>query len=141
MFFSNVNVFVACFALLAFVTAPMVTIVVSLALAPFPSLARGGYQFMAGYGIVAVALIAFWAKVGLAPAVRKPSREVRYRRGQLLLAVTNVLVILAMVMPFVLAKLSGNPGMAMLAWFSIVALPLGMLFWAISLFMVWSSGV
>lgn len=143
MFFANLNVFIACMALLAMFAAGPVIMLLSVGLAPFGLVHRGffsTYMYPLAYLLFSLPLLGFWWKSGLAPATRSPDRERRYRLGQQLVAVTNVATVAAVAVPWVLARSAGNRDLMMLAWFAVPVFALGFLVWGVGLFMIWSSG-
>ncbi len=137
----NLNVFLACLVLLSMFAAGPVILLLSLVLAPFAAAGKGFSTFMfpIAYALLALPLLVFWWKRGLAPAVRKPERERRYRVGHWLVAITTIATIAALVLPFLLARLAGNSNLAMLAWVALPVYSLGFLIWAVGLFMIWSA--
>jgi hypothetical protein len=80
-----------------------------------------------------------FAKYNVLPLVRQPAREQRYRRGHWLLAIMNVLAVLALGLPSLLSALLHNQNMMMLMWYSMLLYPIAPLVWAIGLYMVLSS--
>ena len=141
MFFQNLNVFAACFALsIMFVAGPLI-MVISILLAPLGQVFKGhaGHMFPIAYLLLVLPLVFFWWKTGLSPGIRKPERERRYRMGHWLVGITNVMTIGAFTLPFLLARFSGNHNLAMLVWFALPVYAFGFLVWAVGLFMIWSS--
>ncbi len=141
MFFPNLNVFLACLILLSMFAAGPLLMLLSVALAPFGGAGKGfsTYMFPIAYGLLALPLLIFWWKTGLAPAVRRSEREGRYRIGHRLVAITTIATVAAFALPIVLARLAGNANLSMLAWFAMPVYALGFLVWAGGLFMIWSS--
>jgi hypothetical protein len=142
MFLPNFNVFIACFGLLAmFATGPII-ILVSAVLTPIRT-GQGGllatYMFPLAYALLALILLAFWFKTGLAPAKRLPERERRYQFGHWLVAITSIATAAAFAFPFVLAHTSGKHNLVMLAWLALPVYSFGFLIWAGGLYMIWSS--
>ena len=126
MFLANLNVFFPCFLFLTFV----------------------GFCITAGAGAVAsivvcvslnFALIALWLGVGLAPELRSPHREGRYRSSQLGLTILNVLALVAFGGPLLLAEIMNDRRYGAYLWYALPVAPLCMIFWPMSLFGVWSS--
>jgi MFS family permease len=62
-----------------------------------------------GYLVIPLALAIVWARRGLAPAQRLPDREKRYRKGQRLVFVANVLMFATFVLPMLFAATHGKP--------------------------------
>jgi hypothetical protein len=91
------------------------------------------------YLLICIGVLFIFAKYNVLPLVRQPAREQRYRRGQWLLASMNVLVVLAIGLPWLLSVLLHNQNMMMLMWFSMLVYPVAIPVWAIGLYMVWSS--
>lgn len=140
MFIRNLNVFIACLVISAMTIAGPVALLVSVALRPILSeRMAGGYMYPVAYLALGTVLAIAWWKTGLSPAERKPEREGRFNIGHRLLALTNILTVAAVAGPFLLAKVSGNSNLAMLAWFALPVYALGFIAWPVGLFMVWSS--
>lgn len=141
MFWANINVFIACFILLAMFAAGPLFVVISIVLAPLGKVSRLPVQLMypVAYFLLSLPLLFFWWKTNLAPALRNPSRERRYRVGHWLVGLTNVAAIAAFSGPFFLARISGNPDLVMFAWLALPVYALAPLVWIIGLFMIWSS--
>lgn len=136
---ANLNVFIAVYGLAATTLAgPVGLLLSSLSLLV---IGRDGYAiwFLASHALVALALLAVWWKTGLSPSNPSPGRAKRLRAGHWVLGVTNLLSIVAMVAPFLAAKVTGAPGMMMLLWFVVPVYTLACLAWAAGLAMVWSS--
>lgn len=141
MFLLNLNVFVACFILLAKFAGSELILVASILLSPRGQAlnSHAGLMYPIAYLLFALLLIAFWIKTGLSPAWRKPECERRYRIGHWLIGITNVMTIAAFALPFLLAHFSGNPNFVMLTWFALPVYAFGLFVWAAGLFMIWSS--
>lgn len=142
MFLQNFNVFIACFGLLAMFAAGPIIILVSAVLTPL----RAGqdrffatYMFPLAYALLALILLAFWFKTGLAPAKRLPERERRYQLGHWLVAITSIATVLAFAFPLLLAHATGKHNFVMLAWLTLPVYSFGFLIWAGGLYMIWSS--
>ncbi len=136
----NLNVFIACWVLAGATIGAPVALLVSFALRPIlGERAASTYMFSSGYLILGLVLAFMWWKTGLSPDVRKPGRESRFKAGHRILAVTTFLGGAAVVVPFLLAKVTGNSNLAMLAWFAIPVYMLAFIAWPAGLFMVWSS--
>ena len=141
MFLRNLNVFVACLVVAAMTVAGPVALLVSMALRPvLGERGSGVYMYPLAYLVMGAVLAYAWWRVGLSPAQRKPEREGRFNRGHAVLALTNVLAIVAIAGPIILAKISGNSNLAMLAWLALPVYALGFIAWPAGLFMVWSAG-
>lgn len=91
------------------------------------------------YLLVFIAVLVLFARHEVSPLVRQPAREQRYRRGHWLLAIMNVLVVLAIGLPWLLSVLLHNQNMMMLMWYSMLLYPVAPPVWAIGLYMVLSS--
>ncbi len=144
MFFANLNVFFACLILSALFAAGPLLMVASILLAPLAHMqkAYAGFMFPAIYFLLALPLVFFWWKTGLAPATRIPERERRYRMGHWLVGITTIATIAAFAAPFLLAHFSGKTNFVMLGWITWIALPIYAfcyLAWAAGLYMIWSS--
>ncbi len=140
MFLRNLNVFVTCLVVAAMTVAGPVALMISMLLIPLlGERLVGGYVYPLSYVVLGIILAFAWWKVGLSPAKRMPEREGRFSKGHGLLALTNVLAIVAIAGPFLLAKVSGNSNLAMLAWLALPVYALGFIAWPAGLFMVWSS--
>lgn len=140
MFFLNLNVFVTCLIIAAGTVGGPLAIIISLLSTPFV----GGrsnltYAFPLAYLVVGLILAWFWWKGGLSPAKRKPERERRFVTGHVLLASTNIILLLAFLGPVLIAKISGNSNFGMYALLGLYAAGLGFITWPVGLFMVWSS--
>lgn len=142
MFLPNFNVFIACFGLLAMFAAGPIIVLVSAVLTPL-STGQGGffatYMFPLAYASLALILLAFWFKTGLAPAKRLPERERRYQFGHWLVAITSIATVVAFAFPFVLAHTLCKNNLVMFAWLALPVYSFGFLIWAGGLYMVWSS--
>lgn len=140
MFLRNLNVFIACLVVAGMTVAAPVALLVSVVLRPvLGERAAGGYMFPLSYVVIGAILAFAWWKVGLSPAERKPERASRFTKGHGVLALTNILAIVAVAGPMLLAKFSGNSNLAMLAWLAVPVYALGFIAWPAGLFMVWSS--
>lgn len=140
MFFLNLNVFVACFILLAKYAGGELILVASMLLSPRnQALNSHGLIYPVAYLLFALLLIAFWVKIGLSPTWRKPECERRYRIGHWLVGITNVITVTAFALPLLLAHFLGNSNFVILAWFALPVYGFGFFFWAAGLFMIWSS--
>lgn len=140
MFFLNLNVFVTCMIIASSFAGGALAIFISLLLTPFVgSHSALSYAFVLAYLVVGLVLAWFWWKKGLSPAKRKPERERRFVTGHVLLALTNVILLLTFIVPISIAKISGNSGFGMYALFGMYAVMLGFIAWPVGLFMVWSS--
>jgi hypothetical protein len=140
MFLRNLNVFVACLVVAGMTVAGPVALLVSIALRPLlGERGSGTYMYPIGYLVIGAVLAFAWWKVGLSPAQRKPEREGRFNMGHGVLAFTNVLAVAAIAGPILLAKISGNSNLAMLAWLALPVYALGFIAWPTGLFMVWSA--
>ena len=140
MFLRNLNMFVTCLIVAGMTVAGPVALLVSVALRPvLGERAAGGYMYPLSYLVLGAILAFAWWKVGLSPAERKPEREGRFSKGHGVLALTNILAIVAIAGPMLLAKVSGNSNLAMLAWLALPVYALGFIAWPTGLFMVWSS--
>ena len=138
MFIRNLNLFIACLVIAGMTIAAPVGLLVSLALGPIlGEQMAGGYLF--GYLALGTILAIAWWKTGLSPAEQKPEHKGRFNIGHGLLALTNILAIAAFAGPFLLAKVSGDNNLGMLAWFVLPVFALGFITWPVGLFMVWSS--
>lgn len=91
------------------------------------------------YLLVFIAVLVLFAKHEVSPLVRQPAREQRYRRGHWLLAIMNVLAVLAIGLPSLLSALLHDQNMMMLMWYAIPVYGIAFPVWAIGLYMVWSS--
>jgi hypothetical protein len=114
-----------------------------LALASWPIAAHDGFRCLVSAAVLCCHLCllpccVLFAKYNL-PLVRQPAREQRYRRGHWLLAIMNVLAVLALGLPSLLSALLHNQNMMMLMWYSMLLYPIAPLVWAIGLYMVLSS--
>lgn len=142
MFLPNFNVSIACFGLLAMFAAGPIIILVSAVLTPLRT-GQGGvfaaYLFPLAYALLALILLAFWFKAGLAPAKLLPERERRYQFGHWLVAITSIATAAAFAFPFVLAHTSGKHNLVMLALPALPVYSFGFLIWAEGLYMIWSS--
>lgn len=140
-FLTNLNVFIACFILLAMFAAGPVIMIVSLLLSPLGQYFKSyaGFMFPVAYLILALPLILFWWKTGLSPATLNSGRRRRYRIGHWLVGITNLMTISALTLPFLFAHFSRNPNLAMLAWIALPVYAFSFLVWGIGLFLIWSS--
>ncbi|WP_287882423.1 hypothetical protein [Aquitalea sp.] len=91
------------------------------------------------YLLVFIAVLVLFAKHEVSPLVRQPAREQRYRRGHWLLAIMNVLAVLALGLPSLLSALLHDESKMMMLWYSMLLYPIAPPVWAIGLYMVWSS--
>ena len=140
MFIRNLNVFVACLVIAGMTVAGPVALLAAVALTPvLGERVAGGFMFPIAYLALGAVLATAWWKTGLSPAERKPEREGRFKVGHGLLALTNILAVAAFALPFVLANVSGNSNLAMLAWLALPVYALGFIAWPAGLFMVWSA--
>ncbi|WP_159875495.1 hypothetical protein [Aquitalea denitrificans] len=91
------------------------------------------------YLLVFIAVLVLFAKHEVSPLVRQPAREQRYRRGHWLLAIMNVLVVLALGLPSLLSALLHDESKMMMLWYSMLLYPIAPPVWAIGLVMVLTS--
>lgn len=140
MFLRNLNVFVACLVIGGMTIAGPVALIVSIALTPIlGERIASGYMYPLAYLVMSGILAVAWWRTGLSPAERKPERERRFSIGHSMLALTNILAVAAIAGPLIMAKVSGNSNLAMLAWFALPVYALGFIAWPVGLFMVWSA--
>lgn len=118
MFFANLNVFIPLLAMLS-----------------FPLSMIFSFSFITS----AVILGILWWQFGLSPKSIQQGRERRHRMGHRLVAGVNIIVVCSFVLPFLLAYMSGNNNLGMLAWFAIPVFVVGLVFWLIGLSMIWSA--
>jgi len=136
----NLNVFIACWVIAGATIGAPIALLVSLALRPIlGERAASNYMFMAGYLVLGLVFAVAWWKTGLSPDARKPEREGRFKAGHRVLGATSILCGVALVLPFLLARITGNSDLAMLAWFALPVYMLAFVAWPAGLFMVWSS--
>ena len=95
--------------------------------------------FVLPYFLIFIGVLFVFAKYNVLPLARQPAREQRYRRGHWLLAIMNVLVVLAICLPSLLSALLHDQNMMMLMWYYILVYPIAIPVWGIGLYMVWSS--
>jgi hypothetical protein len=138
---SNLNVFIACFILLAMFAAGPIIMIVSLLLAPVGQYFKGhaGFMYPVAHFSLTLPLIFFWWKTGLSPTSRNPERQRRYLIGHWMVGITNLMTTVALTLPFLLAHFSGNSNLVMLAWIAFPVYAFGFLFFGIGLFLIWSS--
>jgi len=86
-----------------------------------------------------VAPVWLWWTRRLLPARISPDRGSRYAVGHVLVAATNTLLIGAVVVPYTLATLSGHGASANLAWFGVLAVPIGFALSLVGLVSVYTS--
>jgi hypothetical protein len=140
MFFGNLNVFIACLVVAGMTVGGTVGLAASLVLRPLlGERVSGGFLFPLAYLLLALVLAVAWWRIGLSPRSIKIGRERRFRTGHWVLALTNVLALAAIAGPIVAAQLTGNAGLAMLAWMALPVYALGFISWPAGLFMVWSA--
>ena len=143
MFIRNLNVFVPCSVIACVTIGAWVGLLITFALIPLRSivgeLVPAQYTFQVGYLAVGAFLAIAWWRKGLSPAERKPELEGRFNTGHRLLAVASVLVLVTFAGPILLANVTGNFGLANLAWFAVPVFGLAFIAWPVGLFMVWSS--
>ena len=140
-FWPSLNVFVTTFGLLAAVGGFAVVVPVSLVTKLFlPAPRAEAIAFPLAYAVLALGLAWYgWTK-GLYPMHRRPDREARFRRGQVLLACCNVMAVAGWAASFALPSLAARGGLqavgaVMLAMFSVAPF-VG----ALGLGMVWTAG-
>jgi hypothetical protein len=140
MFLRNLNVFVACFVIAGMTIAGPVALLLSIPLSLLTGQRSGGaFMYPIAYVAIALVLAVIWWKSGLSPSQRKPERERRFNNGHSLLGLVNVLAVVSFAGPLVMAKMTGNQNLSMLAWFALPVYALGFVAWPAGLFMVWSS--
>ena len=126
MFFANLNVFFPCSLFLTF-TAVSIT---------------GGAGVTAVIivcALVNLTLVVLWLIAGLAPEDRHPQREGRYKGSQVGLTISNVLVLITVGGPLLLAEILDDRRYADYMWFALPVAPIWMILWPLCLFGVWSS--
>lgn len=138
---ANLNVFIASLILAeAFLSAPFMLLVtiVAMPLGHFFKINQI-WLFNIPYFLIFLGLILFALKYDLSPKERKTERESRYRIGHWLLAVTNIIVLIAVLTPFIMAKVYHNSELALYMWLALPVIGIAFFVWAGGLYMVRSS--
>ena len=142
------NLFIPVLALAELMLGPILQLPLTMVLGVLVSLLKqidgfGILPYMLSsslsYLLICIGVLFVFAKYNVLPLVRQPERERRYRRGHWLLAIMNVLAVLALGLPSLLSALLHNQNMMMLMWYSMLLYPIAPLVWAIGLYMVLSS--
>ena len=138
---ANLNVFLACLVLSYFLLSTPAMLLVMIVTAPFQALIKNheSWLFFSSYLLIFFSLLLLSLKYDLSPKVRKPERERRYRIGHRLIGVMHIIALVAVITPFIFAKLSNNSENALYLWFAMPVIAVGFFVWASGLFMVWSS--
>ena len=140
-FLRNLNVFIACLVIGGMTAAGPLAMVIYVVGKPlFGDKAISTYGYPLGYLLMAAVLAFIWWRTGLSAEQAMRGREGRFRTGHVVLAIINILAVVSFAGPMLLARMSGNSNLAMLAWLAVPVYGLGFLAWPIGLFMVWSSG-
>ena len=140
-FLRNLNVFIACLVVGSITAAgPLAMVIYVVGKALFGEKAISSYGYPLGYLLMAAVLVFIWWRSGLSAAQAMRGREGRFRTGHVVLALINILAVVSFAGPMLLARISGNSNLAMLAWLAVPVYGLGFLAWPVGLFMVWRSG-
>ena len=138
---ANLNVFLASLVLSYFLLSAPAMMLVMIVTIPFQALIKNHESWLVfiSYLLILFSLLLLSLKYDLSPKIRKPERERRYRIGHWLIGAMNIIALVAVITPFIIAKISNNPENALYLWFAIPVIGIGFFVWASGLFMVWSS--
>ncbi len=139
LFWRDLNVFVAAFAVIAglgsFIVVVPLSLLVKLVL---PARQAELVAYPLAYAVMAAGLVYWWWKHGLSPRERRPAKEKQFRQGHVLLAVFNAML-LAMFIPALVGNFSMLPRMPAVAGVFMLLTSLAPIGVIVGLVMVWSS--